>query len=151
VKHPKRQQGPRRRRVSLFFLFADFYSCSLYHVLCCEFFVLERCAFRAHIAFWINGWQSARKLKKTVFFFFMLTVEPSWHSLWGTLRRLCNETVYLLLDTVLWGCLWSLCNETVHLLWGHSLWGSSWSFQWDFSCLKSVNWILTYCFWLGRW
>jgi hypothetical protein len=24
MKHPKRQQGPRRRRVSLFFLFADF-------------------------------------------------------------------------------------------------------------------------------
>jgi hypothetical protein len=55
----------------------------------------------------------AESKKEAAFLFFMLTVEPSGHSLWGSLWRLCNETLYLLLDTVLWGCLWSLCNRTV--------------------------------------
>ncbi len=41
--------------------------------------MLERCAFRAHIAFWINGWQSLpESQKKAVFFFLHVDSRTFW-------------------------------------------------------------------------
>jgi hypothetical protein len=79
----KKAAGAKKKESkSFFFSLLIFILGSLCTVLCCEFFVLERCAFRAHIAFWINGWQSLpESQKKAVFFSFMLTLEPSGDSL----------------------------------------------------------------------